>query len=242
MPIYVPGKVVLKKESVAADPYYNNVSLLLHGDGANGSTTIVDNSPTPKTVTAVGNAQISTAQSKFSGSSIAFDGTGAALTVLPTAFNNFGTGDFTIEAWIRPQTTTGVTIVGGRGPNNGTLMFAIESNQLRLGRNYVAWDIQSSPLAWAAQWYHVAATKSANVVYLFRDGSLLTSSANTQTYDLTSGSNASYAVGARQISSGLDNLGAFFNGYIDDLRITKDVARYTSNFNPPTAPFMEVRG
>ena len=134
----------------------------------------MDNSPTPKTVTTVGNAQISTAQSKFGGSSIAFDGTGAALTVLPTAFNNFGTGDFTIEAWIRPQTTTGATIVGGRGPNNGTLMFAIESNQLRLGRNFVAWDIQSSPLAWAAQWYHVAATKSASVVYLFRDGSLLT--------------------------------------------------------------------
>jgi hypothetical protein len=63
------------------DPYFSNVSLLLHGDGANGSTTIVDSSPSPKTVTAVGNAQISTAQSKFGGSSLAFDGSGDYLTV-----------------------------------------------------------------------------------------------------------------------------------------------------------------
>ena len=43
------------------DPDYSNVSLLLHGDGANGSTTLVDSSPSPKTVTAFGDAQISTA-------------------------------------------------------------------------------------------------------------------------------------------------------------------------------------
>ena len=226
--------------AVATDPFFANVSLLLHGDGTNGSTTIVDSSLSPKTVTAFGNAQISTAQSKFGGASLLFDGAGDALTVPPTALNNFGTGDFTIEAWIRPQVTTLTTIVSGRGPTPGTLMFAIESNQLRLGRNNVAWDIQSSALAWAAQWYHVAVTKSANVVYLFRDGSLLTSSANTQTYDLTSGSDASYAVGARQLIADRDDLGAFFNGYIDDLRITKGVARYTANFTPPTAPFPDA--
>ena len=66
------------------DPYYGNVSLLLYGDGANGSTTITDSSPTPKTVTAVGNAQISTAQSKFGGASIAFDGAGDYLIVPST--------------------------------------------------------------------------------------------------------------------------------------------------------------
>ena len=58
------------------DPDFANVSLLLHGDGTNGSTTIVDSSSSSKTVTAVGDAQISTAQSKFGGSSIYFDGTG----------------------------------------------------------------------------------------------------------------------------------------------------------------------
>jgi hypothetical protein len=53
--------------SASEDPYYGNVSLLLYGNGTNGSTTIIDSSPSPKTVTAFGNAQISTAQSKFGG-------------------------------------------------------------------------------------------------------------------------------------------------------------------------------
>jgi len=98
-----PGKVTLKKESVAADPYYNNVSLLLHGDGANGSTTIVDSSTSPKTVTAVGNAQISTAQSKFGGASLAFDGAGDYLTIPDDSSFDFGFNDFTIEGWIYTQ-------------------------------------------------------------------------------------------------------------------------------------------
>jgi hypothetical protein len=61
-------------QPVPVDLNRSNVSLLLHGNGTNGSTTITDNSPSPKTVTAVGNAQISTAQSKYGGGSIAFDG------------------------------------------------------------------------------------------------------------------------------------------------------------------------
>ena len=79
------------------DEEFDKVSLLLHGDGTNGSTTIIDSSSSPKAVTAVGDAQISTAQSKFGGASIAFDGAGDWLTT--PASNNFafGIGDFTIE-------------------------------------------------------------------------------------------------------------------------------------------------
>jgi hypothetical protein len=85
----VPGVWTLREQLKAKrsllwpseDPYYGNVSLLLRGNGTNGSTTIIDSSPSPKTVTAFGNAQISTAQSKFGGSSIAFDGTGDYLDV-----------------------------------------------------------------------------------------------------------------------------------------------------------------
>ena len=84
---------------VERDPFFANVSLLLHGDGTNGSTTIVDSSPSPKTVTAVGDAKISTAQSKFGGASIGFDGSGDSLAA-PASISHFGTGDFTIELWI----------------------------------------------------------------------------------------------------------------------------------------------
>ena len=57
---------------MAGDSSYASVSLLLHGDGADGSTTFTDNSPTPKTMTVVGNAKISTAQSKFGGAAMYF--------------------------------------------------------------------------------------------------------------------------------------------------------------------------
>ena len=242
MPIYVPGKVVLKKESVAADPYYNNVSLLLHGDGANGSTTIVDNSPTPKTVTAVGNAQISTAASKFGGASILFNGSTDYLSLPKSEFVDFGTSDFTIEAWCRFSSSTDVSIMSGVGPTNGTLMLRrLSDGTLRIGRTYVAWDLTSSVLSWNTnQFYHIAATRSSGTAYLFRDGVEVASGSNTESYSFAGSGDSIWAVGASQSSSNVFSPGLFFNGYIDDLRITKGVARYTSNFTPPTAPFPDI--
>jgi len=91
-----------------SDTYYSNVSLLLHCDGSNGSTTFTDNSPSPKTVTANGNASVSTAQSKFGGASAVFDGTGDYLSLDGSSGFAFGTGDFTIEFWLSPSVLNGV--------------------------------------------------------------------------------------------------------------------------------------
>ena len=92
-----PTRIVLAKgQPVPNDPNFAFNSLLLHGDGTNGSTTIIDSSPSPKTVTAVGNAQISTAQSKFGGASIAFDGAGDYLSTPDSSAFDFP-ADFTIE-------------------------------------------------------------------------------------------------------------------------------------------------
>ena len=79
----------------------NYTKLLLHFDGTDGSTTFVDSSPSGKTVTAVGNAQIDTAQYKFGGASGLFDGNGDYLSVPDSDDWYFGTGDFTIDAWAR---------------------------------------------------------------------------------------------------------------------------------------------
>jgi hypothetical protein len=88
--------------SVPGDLYYNSCSLLLHFSGSNGSTTIIDNSPNNFPITSSNGAAISTAQSKFGGSSIFFDGTNDyIITPSSTAFE-FGSGDFTIEGWIYP--------------------------------------------------------------------------------------------------------------------------------------------
>ena len=171
-PIYVPGKVTLKKESVAADPYYNNVSLLLHGDGANGSTTIVDSSPTPKTVTAFGDAQISTAQSKFGGSSLAFDGSGDYVGIADSADFTFGSGNFTIEFWVYPSDNTQRIIAShGNAALPGTAWdFTRSSTGTILVNCYdtvgnIIINSLQSPSITTNAWTHVALARNGCLLY-----------------------------------------------------------------------------
>ena len=84
------------------DEYFSDVGVLLHGDGTNGSTAIVDSSTNNHTVNVNGNAQISTTKSKFGGSSMYFNGSGDYLTIPNNSSFDFGYGDFTIEFWMNP--------------------------------------------------------------------------------------------------------------------------------------------
>jgi hypothetical protein len=222
------------------DPDFANVSLLLHGDGVNGSTTIVDSSPSPKTVTATGDAQISTAQSKFGGASIAFDGNGDRVAVANNAALNFGTGDFTVECWARsvlPLTSYNIQyahICGkGNGVGNGTYSLAFYQSKILFFSNGFVTKIGTSTLT-DNTWYHFAASRSGSTLKLFVDGVEEYSGTDTTNYT----SSASFNAGDRQASD--PNNQYPLNGYIDDLRITKGVARYTSNFTPPTAPFPDA--
>ena len=88
------------------DPFYSAVSLLLPMDGTNGSTAFTDSGPNALTITAVGNTQISTTQSKYGGASGYFDGTGDYLSISPNTAIDLSSGDFTIEFWIRPAPKT----------------------------------------------------------------------------------------------------------------------------------------
>ena len=241
-PIYVPGKVTLKKESVAADPYYNNVSLLLHGDGANGSTTIVDSSPTPKTVTAFGDAQISTAQSKFGGASIAFDGGGDFLSAGASSDFVLGTADFTVECWARISFTQYGTIVTmtdtdvGITTDEWLLGFSNTTNQMSFAINNSGQAIVGANYSsYLNTWTHIAACRSGSTLRLFFNGVQQASVTNTTNFS----ANKTLFFGRRYTNSSVHGS---LNGYIDDFRITKGVARYTANFTPPTAPFPEVLG
>jgi hypothetical protein len=221
---------------VPVDPQYGSVSLLLHGNGTNGSTTITDNSPSPKTVTAVGNAQISTAQSKFGGSSIAFDGTGDYLSIgNDTALalgstwtieffvylNTFGAGA-SRNGFISTGTlnTTGhVQIYSESGPTLIARCGGTGSNDATSG---------SSPFS-AATWTHLAfvCNNLATTIYVNGSANGTGTLASASTVPITRIGNAVFA------DYDLD-------GYIDDLRITKGVARYTANFTPPAAPFPDI--
>ena len=220
------------------DEEFDKVSLLLHGDGTNGSTTIVDSSSSPKAVTAVGDAQISTAQSKFGGASLAFDGTGDYLTVPSSADFAFGTGDFTVEFWLKSQNSSnqrGILQIsdatGGLSTSyaNG-LVFYFPTGSGSIGAVVNGAGLQSANNILSLNtWYHVAATRSGTSFAMFVDGVQIITS--TSSANLTA---SNLAVG------GYYNTSYLLNGYIDDLRITKGVARYTSNFTPPTAPFPDL--
>ena len=237
MPTYTPGKLVLKKDSVATDPNtdpnFADVSLLLYGNGINGSTVITDNSPSPKTVTAFGNAQISTAQSKFGGASIAFDGVSDYLTVGSTAGLTFGTGNFTIEVWVYVTAYTNAInwIIGNyTGATAGFFAFYIQDSGATMSFRNGDTNISTQSLASAiptATWVHLAVTRSSGSLRFFKDGNQ-EGSAVSFTANLSNTGTAGIGSQAPVYPDDTE-----LNGYIDDLRVTKGVARYTANFTPP---------
>jgi hypothetical protein len=207
------------------DLNYSNVSLLLNGNGTNGSTTFTDSSSNNHTITANGNAQISTAQSKFGGASMYFDGSGDYL-VLPDDQNsfNFGTSDFTLECWIYPTGTITGNLFSQRG-SGMSWRYRIEFQGIDFfyGNGLDGSTPNSSvPLN---TWSHVALTRNGNTFTIWVNGQ--SSATNTITASMN------YAI--PRIGTSIIYPNEAFKGYIDDFRITKGVARYTSNFTPPTA-------
>jgi len=226
--------VITPGQPVPIDPFRSNVSLLLHGDGTNGSTTITDSSPSPKTVTAVGNAQVSTAQSKFGGASIAFDGTADYLTIPSSSGFAFELNDFTVELWLYRSGSGQQHLYDARdtGVNtNRILLYLDSSSQLAYFGDGAA-RILTTSVPTLNAWVHVALCRASGNSRLFLNG-VQVGATFADTINIVSPT-ATVAIGAT--SSGLTAL----NGYIDDLRITKGVARYTANFTPPTAPFPDL--
>jgi len=209
-----------------SDPDFSSVSLLLHGDGANGSTTFIDSSSYGHTVTPVGNAQISTTQSKFGGASMYFDGSGDNLTLTNDASFVFGTGDFTVEMWVYHTSENSQEFYYDGRPGSPAVqgayvtLYKRSSNQLALFVNSANRIVSTTEILQDA-WYHIAVCRQGSSTKLFLNG---TQEGSTFT-DTTN-----YLNGASRPIIGE------VGGYIDDLRVTKGVARYTSNFTPPTAP------
>lgn len=221
---------------MAFDPHYANVSLLLHCDGANGSTTLTDNSPAPKTFTANGGAAISTAQSKFGSASAYLNGTGAYFQT-PASTDFAFPGDFTIEfwAWKSANGAAGYDTVVTTDTSDGSAVngWFLELSTVRgismltAGSVVIRVDVNPND----SVWHHWAVTRAGSTVRAFKDGALL----GTSTY-----ASAIAAAGPFGVGRSSSTVTYPFKGYIDDLRITKGVARYTANFTPPTEPFPDT--
>jgi YD repeat-containing protein len=217
-----------------ADPSFASVGLLLHGNGASGSTVFTDNSASPRMLTPVGNAVISTAQSKFGGASMAFDGAGDYLTTPHVGTIDVSAGDFTIEGWVRPATNAGVFVLmkKGVGSGYGGFMIYLDNGKVVAQANdtgtALAFQLTSTTAIGTSAWSHFALTRAGSTFRLFVNGTLNTSSTYAGTLR-----NA-----AEVLSIGANSTGGYpFNGHLDDIRITKGVARYITSFTPPTVEF-----
>jgi len=212
---------------------------------------IIDNAmmAVPETV---GNAQIDTTIKQYGTGSMKFDGTGDYLTIRNNPAFNFGDGDFTIECW--------VYIAGNSAPDGGGnrtaglfsayapsgvvsrgYTFEVEGNASTTGTGLSFYNnvsgSQTSVIATTTisqtTWHHVAVTRSGTTTRLFLNGTLI-GSGTLGNQNVNSDYPA--VVGRLGYASYLQEL----NGYIDDLCVTKGVARYTATFTRPTAAFPDL--
>lgn len=220
------------------DPFFANVSLLMHFDGTNGSTTFTDNSSTPKTSSAVGDAKLSTAWAKFGTASAIFDGSGDYIRITSGAADlTFGTGDFTIEMTIRPIVVpAGASAYlydsrNGAGSNcpqlridsGSKVNFLVSGSSLVTGTTTIV----------AGSEYVIAVTRSGTSLRMFVNG---TQEGGT----ITNSTNFTVEDNAVPLTLGVVTFNpsaAPYNGYMDELRITKGVARYTANYTPASSAF-----
>lgn len=207
-------------------------SLLLHAGGANGTTTFTDSSVNAFAPTVTGNAHIDTGQFKFGTGSMQFDTSGDYLAYGGQSAFAFGTGEFAIDMWIRLN-TTGVarTIYDGRPAATNGAYPTIDITTGNLIRYITAGLVKiTSTTALAANtWYHIALTRGGTNTRLFvngtQEGSTFTDSTN-------------YIVPASRPRVAADMNGtATFDGYIDELRVSKGAVRWSSNFTPPTEEY-----
>lgn len=187
--------------------------LLMPFDGDDGSSTIVDVSLSPKTITSYGSPVLSTAQKKYGSASLYLDGSSSITT---SSVGILAAEDFTIELWIRPSSIASTTPI-------------IEKSGVRAGLVYLAsgalyWlgpDFETTGILTANTWSHVAVSRASGTVRVFKDGALVGSGTDSAAFDI--------------LCLGIGIYDQRFVGYIDDLRVTRGSALYLSTFTPPDA-------
>jgi len=233
--------------STVGDVHFPLNILHLPFDGSNGATSTSDLSNQNHTVT-VNGAQISSAQSKFGGTSLLLDGSNDYLSIGGSEWNsNLNSGDFTVEFWIRLDALGDSRIITNYNGSNG---WGVAMWSGGGGTNYFdafwydgSWRYIQYGVGGSSQyttpsvdtWYHLAFVRNGNDWALYLNGT----AEGTRTG--FSGSITSSSLGNLQVGRRQDGV-QYVDGYIDDLRITKGLARYTSNFTPPTTAHLTSAG
>ncbi len=239
-------------------PNTGDVSLLLHADGS-----FADSSPNNFVPMSTGGTpgvsgegvQISTTQSKFGGSSLFFPDVDINNAPYPALsywtpesggynyFPEFSLGNtYTIEAWVYAITPRGGIVERLAGAFSQEYGYSMTFEGARIkcyfygtfdGSGFQQYILAPSAFP-TSTWVHVAMVRSGTNGALYINGESVGTINNLNT---PQGSVKPVRIGSKSVGSGGNYNTIFFNGYIDDLRITKGVAIYTSNFTPPTSAF-----
>ena len=224
----------------ASDPNFTSVTALLDMEGTDGDTSYTDVSDGPVTWTFAATAHIEADQKRYGSTSLFVDGNSDYLVSsnAGTSFD-FGTGDFTIEASIRftslPSTTgTPMVIVGNDFPSplRALVLYVTTANKLVWGystNGTTKTEVAPASASFVATdtWYDVAVSRVSNVIYLFVDGALVHSE-DEGSQDYRDNGAQSMRIGSMPYS----NFEYYFNGYIDEVRFTKGVGRWTTTYTP----------
>lgn len=225
----------------STQPVDSYTKLLLHMNGAVDSTTFYD--VTGKTVTNNSNLAKIKNIGRFGTGSAYFVVANSYLSIPDSDDFYFGTGDFTIDCWIHPTATSSnypsvfnQWTNGGGSSDNAILIHCNNSypsvDIANQGASGAAASITSSKILTLNTWTHIAVVRYGTNVALYMDGLKVgnaTLSANFSVNNCTRPIN----IGGFSVSSST----SMFPGYIDELRVSKGIARWTSNFQPPTAPY-----
>jgi hypothetical protein len=210
---------------------------MVHADGADSSTEFIDSSVSSHTVTAAGGVHISTASSTFGGASALFDGASGSVVSIPDSSDwDYGSGDMTIDLWVNPTVLGGTQILTAQaitGHYTSLYLNLTGSNVIAyMSSSGAAWDVVSAAslgTVAVGTWSHIAIVRSGTNVYGFLNGQ--------RTVLATDFHGAFYHSSGDPLYIGGDNDTQWFNGYIDEFRVSKGVARWTSDFTPPTRAY-----
>lgn len=175
-------------------------------------------------------AQVSTEQSKFGGKSMYFNGsTRLSIDDVSARIFDFGTGDFTVEAWIYPEEISTDNFIFS-GSADRSFFFGRQTGNFNLGigRTGVLWDSVAPVPMQANTWSHVAVVRSNGLVYFYVNGTQYGTG-------ITMNTNA-YSMAGFIACIGSQGTNFYYKGYMDEIRVS-NVARWTESFVPPTQPY-----
>ena len=213
------------KESGVIDSY---TKLLLHCNGTDGSTTIPDSGNTNHgNATIGGNAQLDTAYKKFGTASLLLDGTGDYINFADHVDWNFGAGDFTIDFRVRFNSVAGFQFLCEQVDGSEKMRIYKDGDTIAFNHSYNSgassvYAVSGSLSLVVDTWYHVAFVRNGTDFRLYLDGVSIASNTGDVTLDDIS---SPFYIGSSATPSD------YFNGWIDEFRVSKGIARWTSDFS-----------